>query len=128
MSQTILITHPFIRPYYVYRVYAEDGLLLYIGSSNDVPLRLENHSRQAHWFPLAYRATLEMFPSRESAVDAERKAVKEEKPVGNGTWTHRHRGQHGASVDPILIARGIPEVDPRKAEILRIRADRDKTA
>lgn len=107
--EPIYITHPYEPPSYVYRIFAEDGLLLYIGSTLDLPTRLQRHSYGAKWFPLAHRVELEEFESREAALVAEREAVRRENPAGNAKWTKRHRGGAPAVRDPRLAERGIPD-------------------
>lgn len=71
---------------YVYRHYDEDGLLLYVGVSNDVGRRLEQHSKTAPWARRVSRTTIVSFPDRESALAGEREAIETEKPTYNSTY------------------------------------------
>lgn len=66
----------------VYRCYAADGTLLYLGSSGDIWGRLRSHSGKA--WALAIRGiTLEWHPDLESAQAAERLAIMVESPRYN---------------------------------------------
>jgi predicted GIY-YIG superfamily endonuclease len=67
----------------LYRHYAEDGTLLYVGISLSWPARTKQHASGSRWFAEVARVTIERFPSREAALEAEREAIKREKPKFN---------------------------------------------
>ena len=90
--ESIYITHPFVIEHYVYRVYAEDETLIYIGSTNNVATRISDHAGNADWFHLAHRVDIETHATRSGARAAEKAAVLAERPLGNVKWTCRDRG------------------------------------
>ena len=107
MPESIYIQHPYKEKYFVYRVFSEAEELLYIGSTNDVVLRISDHSRNSgKWFQFAHRVDIEQFETRAEARAAERAAVVNERPLGNTRWTERDRGNHKAPVAPLLLRAG----------------------
>ncbi len=70
-------------PHVLYRFYAADGSLLYVGISRQLAVRWDTHARDSEWVPLAVRATLEHFGSKEAALAAELTAIRTEKPQWN---------------------------------------------
>lgn len=70
------------RPAAVYRLYAADGTLLYIGSAYDPDRRCKSHHGK-HWWPLVARRTVEWQGNRSRAYTAEAAAIKAERPVHN---------------------------------------------
>jgi DNA-directed RNA polymerase specialized sigma24 family protein len=70
------------RPAAVYRLYAADGALLYIGSAYDPKERSKKH-REKPWWPQVARREDEWHPSREAAYVAETEAIEEARPPGN---------------------------------------------
>lgn len=102
--EPIYITHPFRLPSYVYRIYAEDGLLLYVGSTRNLPNRLEQHSH-AKWFRLAYKVELDEYASEVEARSAERAAIRDECPAANVVWTDRNSGRGASGLDPRIAER-----------------------
>lgn len=67
----------------LYRHFAADGSLLYVGISLSWPQRTRSHARHARWFEEVARVEIEHFPTREAALGAEREAIKSEKPRFN---------------------------------------------
>lgn len=67
----------------LYRVYGEDGRLLYVGITADWRERMKQHARTALWFPSATHLMIQTFPSRALAEVAEREAIKAEWPLWN---------------------------------------------
>jgi predicted GIY-YIG superfamily endonuclease len=70
----------------VYRLFAADGALLYIGSSYDPDERCESH-RRASWWPQVVRRTEEWHPNRSNAYGAETEAIQAEAPRYNRMCT-----------------------------------------
>jgi predicted GIY-YIG superfamily endonuclease len=70
--------------YFVYRLYAADRTLLYIGSTNNLLERLGNHAREKPWASRVVLVRTEAFTERSVALAAEREAVRLEKPRHNG--------------------------------------------
>lgn len=67
----------------LYRHYAADGTLLYVGISLSWPARTRAHSHYSLWFAQVSRVEIERFQSREAALDAERDAIRSESPKFN---------------------------------------------
>lgn len=66
----------------VYRCFAEDGVLLYIGTTGHLGRRLADHAQKT-WFLASAQITLKWFPDEESAAKAERRAIETEGPKYN---------------------------------------------
>lgn len=78
----------------VYRLYAADRTLLYIGMTDDLDARFAHHARTKSWWPeVAYR-DVRWYDTREEAAAAEDKAIKTERSVHNvagSPWAPRPR-------------------------------------
>jgi predicted GIY-YIG superfamily endonuclease len=70
-------------PNVLYRFYSGDGQLLYIGITQDAEYRWRCHARDAAWWHLQARITVERYRTRAEAEDAEREAIKTERPLYN---------------------------------------------
>ena len=75
--------------HYVYRIFDADGALLYIGATQDVATRLYHLTalcNRARYGDVARRMeyhTVEEYPTRREAFDAERAAIAAESPLFN---------------------------------------------
>lgn len=67
----------------LYRHFNADGELLYVGISMTVLIRTRSHSYNSTWFNEVRRIEIEPFPSLVSALEAERSAIRDEKPKHN---------------------------------------------
>lgn len=67
----------------LYRAFAVDGCLLYVGIANTPASRLAQHASQSPWATRAVRVELEWFDDRRSAEIAERQTIGREKPLFN---------------------------------------------
>jgi hypothetical protein len=67
----------------LYRHFSSDGRLLYVGVSLDAVRRLVRHREKSHWFNQIATVTIERYPSRAAALQAERLAIEDEKPIYN---------------------------------------------
>jgi predicted GIY-YIG superfamily endonuclease len=69
----------------LYRFFAEDDSLLYVGIAYDPDARQRQHAKSASdtWWPLAARRTDEWFEAREAADRAEIEAIAKERPRFN---------------------------------------------
>lgn len=67
----------------LYRHFAADDRLLYVGISFSAVSRLSQHNTQAHWSGHIARMTVEWFDTRAAALDAETNAIFNEKPLHN---------------------------------------------
>lgn len=70
-------------PTSLYRIYADDGELLYIGISANIVRRFANHRQWRDWWWQASRIDLEHFNTAAAAEDAERRAILTERPTHN---------------------------------------------
>ena len=100
-------------PTALYRFYAADGALLYIGITDTLKRRVTEHSLDKKWWPEVARKTVEWHPGREDAAVAELAAIKSEKP--------KHNIQ-GRSERPVRPAH---EHRPREARVPRPVPDED---
>lgn len=73
----------------LYRHYDEDGILLYVGESINAISRLYQHTREAKWADDIRTVTIEVFPSRDEAIEAETSAIQSERPLYNIKLTAR---------------------------------------
>lgn len=80
------------RKYHIYRHYDKDGVLLYVGMSNNALSRLSQHKQHADWFEQIETVKIQTVNSRSEAFRLERKAIAEEKPKFNIS-----AGNHGSS-------------------------------
>jgi predicted GIY-YIG superfamily endonuclease/predicted transcriptional regulator len=67
----------------VYRMYDHKNVLLYVGISNRVDLRIEQHRASKDWFWRVDRIKTEEYPNRATALNVEEKAIKSERPKYN---------------------------------------------
>ena len=72
----------------VYRIYDQEGGLLYVGMTNDFDMRMYQHRRDSRWFPLAHDYRLTTYPTRRLAARAEWQAIRTEEPMFN-LWDGR---------------------------------------
>ena len=70
-------------PTQLYRYFDATGALLYIGVSRRWFRRNVDHQREASWHYRISSATIEMHPTRAAALDAERDAIRKERPLYN---------------------------------------------
>jgi predicted GIY-YIG superfamily endonuclease len=75
----------------LYRFFATDGTLLYVGITADLVRRWQTHSTESGWWHLQARHSVEWYPTRHEAEAAERKAIRAEHPV----WNVKHTGAAG---------------------------------
>jgi predicted GIY-YIG superfamily endonuclease len=68
---------------YLYRHFAADGSLLYVGISLCAINRLSQHKEGSHWFDQIATVKIERFPDRKQALAAERAAIMRERPKHN---------------------------------------------
>jgi predicted GIY-YIG superfamily endonuclease len=91
-------------PHAVYRVFANDGRLLYVGCSIDVLSRVKNHEKNRPWSLEISSVSVEWHKDRDTALVAEKAAIASELPEWN--VHHRPTPQHA-------IGRMMPTYDPR---------------
>jgi hypothetical protein len=76
----------------LYRFYAADGSLLYIGITNSIPTRFRDHDHDKPWYGEAVKVTLEHHPDRDTVLVAEKEAIIAERP--------RYNVQHNRGASP----------------------------
>lgn len=67
----------------LYRFYAEDGSLLYIGITLNVASRFRDHAHGKPWWTSVHRIELEHYDDRDSVLVAETAAIRAEHPRYN---------------------------------------------
>ncbi|NIB43837.1 helix-turn-helix domain-containing protein [Pseudomaricurvus alkylphenolicus] len=67
----------------LYRHFDKDDSLLYVGISLSAVNRLAQHKVASNWYPDVCRMTIENFDSRDELLNAERRAILEERPKHN---------------------------------------------
>lgn len=70
----------------LYRWFDCDRLLLYVGVSMDLGSRQNSHVKKSSFMQFAAEATVERYPTRQYSEWAERRAIKNERPLFN----HQH--------------------------------------
>lgn len=71
------------RPAVLYRHFAANGSLLYVGVSLSIAQRIMGHRNSSCWWCDVARIDLEHYPSRAEALEAEREAIFKESPMFN---------------------------------------------
>ena len=67
----------------LYRLYDRSGQLLYVGVTNNLFRRWKQHSQDKAWWPAVHKFTQDWYPDRQSVEEAERRAIKSERPIHN---------------------------------------------
>jgi hypothetical protein len=67
----------------LYRHFDARGILLYVGISISTPQRLKGHRFASGWFKKVATITIQRFPTRAAAEQAERAAIRDERPLHN---------------------------------------------
>ena len=89
------------QPTAVYRLYALDGRLLYVGMTNNPDVRFAYHALTKRWWSQVEEQAVEWHPDRGAARRAEAAAIKAERPVYNAM--HAAAGPNDV---PLRDARG----------------------
>ena len=70
-------------PHALYRLFDETGQLLYVGISVDPGKRFAQHRSDKAWWSDVRTMNVQPMPNRRAALDAEREAIKNERPLHN---------------------------------------------
>ena len=116
----------------LYRFYADDGALLYVGITNNPVNRFDSHASDKPWWHEVRGITMEPYPDRDSVLRAEARAIEVECPrhnkqrprVDNRTPRRRAGREFSWHCDicagPIADGMGYVEIDSR--EVMRVEA------
>lgn len=80
------------QPTAVYRLYARDGRLLYVGMTNNPDVRFDYHALTKRWWHLVEKRNIEWHTDRSAARRHEAAAIKTESPAHNAM--HAAPGPH----------------------------------
>lgn len=71
--------------HYLYRLFSQDGRLLYVGITHDLEQRLGQHYTTRPWEQVrdVYRLTVQEYPTRSDVLEAEHQAIATENPLWN---------------------------------------------
>lgn len=70
----------------LYRMFDSEGVLLYVGISNGVTRRINQHIQTKAWFASVALTTFEHYATREDAILYEKVAIRTERPAYNLTY------------------------------------------
>ncbi len=87
----------------LYRFYNTADELLYVGISEKGPERWKAHRKDKPWWTDVARTTTEHYDTRQDALDAERSAIKAEKPKHNVVHNRGHSGTT-SELEPVGLA------------------------
>lgn len=87
------------KPTALYRHFAADGSLLYVGISLSHLARLCQHRETSGWYGEIARVEIEWFPHREAALSAEKVAIVRERPRHNVIHARFDRQESAEQLD-----------------------------
>lgn len=67
----------------LYHYYDDSDVLLYVGITSNMFARTSSHEADSTWMDFAVRSTIEHFPDRDDALEAERATIEEKRPLFN---------------------------------------------
>jgi predicted GIY-YIG superfamily endonuclease len=91
---------------YLYRAFSNEGNLLYVGISSQWHNRLHQHEKTSGWIHEADYVKIERFEDRESAAEAEKKAIVLEKPRDNKVFSEDYESAsvHWAKIKKWILS------------------------
>lgn len=99
----------------LYRIFNEEWDLLYVGVSNSVIRRLDEHVWEQPWSEEISMIHVEHFENRREAVDAERRAILADQPKYN-----RAHASHHEAMRRCCAKQGAAEVIPDRLGMVEI--------
>lgn len=72
-----------LREAHLYRCFAADGSLLYVGVTGHIKKRFKQHAVKSAWWGDVAKVEAERYSERDAALAAERKAIVAEQPLHN---------------------------------------------
>jgi predicted GIY-YIG superfamily endonuclease len=103
----------------VYRLFDAEDRLLYVGCSDCVECRLDQHRLSKRWFGDIARHTVDEFPTRREALAAERVAIQTETPL------HNH---DGAGLLQSLLTIPMEKTELRCLKLVALKAETSMSA
>lgn len=97
------MTASFAWDHLLYRLFDEDGQLLYVGRTNDLRRRFDRHSRAQTWWPTVARSEVETFPDFTSLCAAEKDAIITDRPLHNVIYNGRAVVSHDGEPAPAYL-------------------------
>lgn len=94
----------------LYRFFDVDGKLLYIGITDNYPLRLIHHGKDKPWWDEVKKFAAERLPTRQDAEEAEKLAIRSELPKYNKAHAPAKHAEMGGPETP--------ELDPETGEVV----------
>jgi predicted GIY-YIG superfamily endonuclease len=76
----------------LYRLWDKHNQLLYVGISSKWYERLHAHEKNQEWWEQVAQVTLQNYETREAVVEAEKIAIKTERPLHNRQHSHTFEG------------------------------------
>ena len=95
----------------LYRAFNKNNELLYVGISGSLMTRMNSHKRTKSWFKEMSCLTTEHYDTREEALTAESKAIKEENPKYNIQGKYRNKPYRSRKIRGDLDLAGISAED-----------------
>jgi predicted GIY-YIG superfamily endonuclease len=89
----------------LYRLYDDEGRLLYVGITRDPEKRFAQHAATKYWWKWVKRRRVEWFDRRSSARAAEEMAIK----VGNPDYNIEHA--RARAVAPLSVSMNVAEME-----------------
>ncbi|MFI7073604.1 GIY-YIG nuclease family protein [Micromonospora sediminicola] len=103
------------QPHALYRFFDRTDALLYVGITMNLPARLKQHRKDKHWWLQVTNIVIEPFETREAALAAEKKAIRDESPVYNDQHNEHVWVEHSTrpeDIDSDWIERNWQKVHP----------------
>jgi predicted GIY-YIG superfamily endonuclease len=94
----------------LYRMFAADGRLIYVGQTSDPGTRVGMHRRSKDWWREVASIQLAHFDTREDLLRAEREAIETERPQYNIVYRCSRRAAKRAPVEVDVVETAV-EVD-----------------
>lgn len=88
----------------LYRWYDDQDAPIYYGITGSMAARQTTHAKQSAWGEFASSSTVERFPTRDEALEAERDAIKKDRPIFNRQ--HNDTPEARARLEAYLLERG----------------------
>jgi predicted GIY-YIG superfamily endonuclease len=102
----------------LYRFYASDDALLYVGITERLSLRWEEHARAQTWWPQVDHQTVQWLPSRERAFSAEKDAIAAENPAFNIVGAARKGCVRDERTGFYVAPKRVPRFRPQHYDVL----------